>query len=113
MLRELHKGGYMVEEVKGRRRTEEIRVKLAPAIVEEFGALAESRGLVPATLAAVVLGEYLEAQRQKLQVQRMVAVDMGKRMSEFSFNEELLGKAIAEAMQNPELLKLFTEAPTA
>jgi hypothetical protein len=97
----------MAEVMEGRRRTVELRLKLAPTIAEEFGAVAESRGLVPATLAAVVLGEYLESQRQKLQVQRMVAVDMGKRMSEFSFNEELLGKAIAEAMQNPELLKLF------
>jgi hypothetical protein len=103
----------MAEVVDGRRRTVELRLKLAPAIAEEFASVAESRGLVPATLAAVVLGEYLEAQRQKLQVQRMVAVDMGKRMSEFSFNEELLGKAIAEAMSNPELLKLFADTPTA
>jgi hypothetical protein len=103
----------MADVVEGRRRTVELRLKLAPAIAGEFGVLAESRGLVPATLAAVVLGEYLEAQRQKLQVQRMVAVDMGKRMSEFSFNEELLGKAIAEAMSNPELLKLIADTPTA
>lgn len=103
----------MAEAVEGRRRTVELRLKLAPTIAEEFGVVAESRGLVPATLAAVVLGEYLEAQRQKLQVQRMVAVDMSKRMSDFSFNEELLGKAIAEAMQNPELLKLMMGSPTA
>jgi hypothetical protein len=103
----------MVEVVEGRRRTVELRLKLAPAIAEEFASVAESRGLVPATLAAVVVGEYLEAQRQKAQVQRMVAVDMSKRMTEFTFNEELLGKAIAEAMQNPELLKLMSDSPTA
>jgi hypothetical protein len=103
----------MAEVVEGRRRTVELRLKLAPTIAEEFGAVAESRGLVPATLAAVVLGEYLEAQRQKLQVQRMVAVDMGKRMSEFSFSEEVLGKAIAEAIQNPELLRLLADPTSA
>lgn len=99
----------MVEQSSDRRRTVEVRLKLSPALAEEFAALAESRGLLPATLGAVVVGEYVEANRQKAQIQRMVAVDMSKRLSDFSFNEEVLGRAIVEAMQQPELLKLFAQ----
>lgn len=96
-----------------RRRTVEVRLKLAPALAEEFASIAESRGLLPATLGAVVVGEYVEAQRQKAVLQRLTVEDMSRRMSEFSFNEELLGKAIAEAMQSPELFKLLAGPPTA
>jgi len=101
----------MAEVTEGRRRTVELRLKLAPSIAEEFGAVAASRGLVPATLAAVVLGEYLEAHRHKLQVQRMVAVDMSKRMSDAFSGPDAIGKAIASAMQDPELLAVLA-APT-
>lgn len=103
----------MVETVQDRKRSVEVRVKLAPGLADEFGAIAGGKGLLPATLAAVALGEYVEKYRQNAQLQRMVAVDMSKRMAESSLNEEVLGKAIADAMSNPDLLKFFTDAPPA
>lgn len=93
-----------------KRRTEEVRVKLAPSMAAEFGEIAAARGLLPATLAAVALGEYVEKYRQNAQLQRMVALDASKRMSEWSMDEETLGKAIAQAMGDPKLLEIFASA---
>ena len=93
-----------------KRRTEEVRVKLAPALASEFSEIAKARGLLPATLAAVALGEYVEKYRQNAQIARMVAVDASKRMSEWSMNEEALGKAIAQALSDPKLVEIFVGA---
>lgn len=102
----------MVEETT-RRRSEEIRVKLSPALAQEFAAIAEGKGLLPATLAAVALGEYCEKWRQQLQLRRMVAVDMSKRMSDFALDGDALGKAISQVLTNPELLELVSQQPSA
>lgn len=91
-----------------RRRSEEVRVKLSPALATEFAAIAEGRGLLPATLAAVALGEYVEQWRMKVRLQRMVAIDCSKRMADTMFNEEKIGEAIAAALNNPELVGLIT-----
>lgn len=90
-----------------RRRSEEVRVKLSPALATEFAAIAEGRGLLPATLAAVALGEYVEQWRMEVQLQRMVALDGSKRMADTMFNEEKIGEAIAAALNNPELVGLI------
>lgn len=97
-----------------RRRSEEVRVKLAPAVAERLAAIAERRGLLLATLAAVALGEYVEKQDQQAQLSRMVALDSSKRMSEMAADGGALEKAIAEAMTNPALIALLgMEAPEA
>ena len=64
------------------RRTEELRVKLAPALSAEFSAIAQGRGVLPATLAALALGEYVEKHRRDQQLVRLVALDTSKRMSD-------------------------------
>lgn len=64
------------------RRTEELRVKLAPALSSEFAAIAQGRGVLPATLAALALGEYVEKHRRDQQLVRLVALDTSKRMSD-------------------------------
>lgn len=92
-----------------RRRSEEIRVKLAPELANEFAVIAQGKGLLPATLAAVALGEYCEKYRQQLQLQRMVAVDTSKRMVDFALDGGAIGKAIAQVMGNPELLALLQQ----
>ena len=92
------------------RRTEELRVKLAPSLSAEFSAIAQGRGVLPATLAALALGEYVEKYRQNLQVSRMVAIDMSKRMSELALSEEAIGKAMAQALAIPELVGILTQS---
>lgn len=89
------------------RRSEEIRVKLSPDLAAEFSTIAGGRGLLPATLAAVALGEYVERYRREASVQRMVALDMSKRMSELSMSEEGIAKAIASALGNPEVVSII------
>ena len=64
------------------RRTEELRVKLAPSLAAEFSAIAQGRGVLPATLAALALGEYVEKHRRDQQLARLVALDTSKRMSD-------------------------------
>lgn len=80
------------------RRTEELRVKLAPALSAEFSAIAQGRGVLPATLAALALGEYVEKHRRGQQLARLVALDTSKRMSDAmasgvfeAFMEKMLG----------------------
>lgn len=82
-----------------RRRSVEVRVKLSPALAEEFGAIAAGRGLLPATLAAAAIGEYVEKYRQSLQTNRMVALEMARRMA--VIDEEKIGQAIALAISDP------------
>lgn len=96
-----------------RRRSEEVRVKLSPALATEFASIAEGRGLLPATLAAVALGEYVEQWRLKVQLQRMVALDTSKRLAEVMGDEEKIGKAVAIALGDPQLMGMLSQQPEA
>lgn len=93
-----------------RRRSEEVRVKLSPALSAEFSAIAEGRGLLPATLAAVALGEYVEQWRLKVQLQRMVALDTSKRLADVMGDEEKIGKAVAFALGDPQVLEMLSQS---
>jgi len=48
--------GTVAELDQSRRRSVEVRVKLSQGLSDEFSAIAEARGLLPATLAAAALG---------------------------------------------------------
>lgn len=102
----------MVEDTT-RRRSEEVRVKLAPALAAEFAAIAAGKGLLPATLAAVALGEYCERHRQQIHLQRMVAVDTSKRMADMVLDGDALGKAMTQIFSNPELMAVLNQQPQA
>ncbi len=93
---------------QGRRRSVEVRVKLSPALADEFSSIAEGRGLLPATLAAVALGEYVEKHRQNVTIARMVAMDLSKRASAAFADPDALGKAIAVAMSDPQVVANLT-----
>jgi len=79
------------------RRTEELRVKLAPSLAAEFSAIAQGRGVLPATLAALALGEYVEKYRRDQQIVRLVAMDSSKRMHD----------ALASGQFDQSMAKLF------
>lgn len=100
----------MVESVSDRRRSVEVRVKLSPALSERFNSIAERRGLPPATLAAVALGEYVEAQEQKAQLQRMTAIDVSKRSVEMLSNGDVLAGAIKSLASDPAMLALLSSS---
>lgn len=96
----------------GRRRSVEVRVKLSPALADAFSSIAEARGLLPATLAACALGEYVERYEQQASIARMVALDTSKRMADVFTDEEKLGKLISSAMAHPEVVKLLSSKVT-
>lgn len=99
--------GTVAELDQGRRRSVEVRVKLAPALADEFSLIAEGRGLLPATLAAVALGEYVEKHRQNVAMARMMAVDLSKRTAGVLADPETLGKAMASMMSQPGMIEAF------
>lgn len=100
--------GNVAELDQGRRRSVEVRVKLSPALADDFYSIAEGRGLLPATLAAVALGEYVERYRQQATISRMVALDASKRMTESMSDPEAMGKAMAAALANPGVVAAFS-----
>lgn len=49
-------------------RSVEVRLKLSPEIHSDLSALATRRGLLPASLAAVIVGEYLDKYMEQKQL---------------------------------------------
>ena len=86
------------------RRTEELRVKLAPALSAEFSAIAQGRGVLPATLAALALGEYVERYRRDRHLVQLVALDTSKRMSA-SFTSGQFAESMAKVFGDPSMLQ--------
>ena len=82
-------------EGSGRKRTVEIRVKLSPGIAESFAAIAEVRGILPATLAAVVIGEYIEKKVENTVLQNKVAMH-GASLMASSFTPEKISALLTE-----------------
>lgn len=101
--------GTVAELDQSRRRSVEVRVKLSPALSDEFSAIAEGRGLLPATLAAAALGEYVERHRQQASITRMVALDTSKRMADLLTDGDKLGKVIAAAFTDPSVVAMLQD----
>ncbi len=101
--------GTVAELDQSRRRSVEVRVKLSQALSDEFVAIAEGRGLLPATLAAAALGEYVERHRQQALISRMVALDASKRMSDLLTDGDKLGKVIAAALAEPSVVAMLQD----
>lgn len=97
-----------MEHVIGRRaRVAEVRVKLQPELLQQFDQIAQRRGVPAATLAALVIGEYVEKQGEAASLQRLVALDTSKRISD-KFSEEDLLKGFSA--MDPEVLRTMFSA---
>ena len=96
-----HKGLYRGKSVA--RRTEELRVKLAPALSAEFSAIAQGRGY-SRPLAALALGEYVERYRRDRHLVQLVALDTSKRMSA-SFASGQFAESMAKVFGDPAMLQ--------
>lgn len=88
---------------RSKTRTAEVRVKLSPEISDSLAAIAAARGLLPATLAAVALGEYVEKTREMAKLNAMVVLDVSKRMSA-SLTDERMEK-LFQSVLTPECLR--------
>jgi len=95
------------EEVQ-RRRTVEVRVKLSPAMAEEFGSIAADRGALPATLAAIAIGEYVEKVRQNRKLTQMVALDASKRIAD-AFTPERMVELQKALLSDPEVVAVMAQ----
>ena len=92
-----------MENVSGRRaRIAEVRVKLQPELLQQFDVVAQRRGVPAATLAALVIGEFVEKQGENTKIQHMVALDMSKRLSA-GLDESKLMAAFADI--DPAIIK--------
>lgn len=89
----------------GRRRTSEVRVKLAPELAERFAAIAQGRGLLPATLAASALGEFVERYESNIKVNHMVALEMARKLSATYADEAVMARLMASMFSDPGLLR--------
>jgi len=101
--------GTIAELDQSRRRSVEVRVKLSQGLSDEFSAIAEGRGLLPTTLAAAALGEYVERHRQQASISRMVALDTSKRMANTFSDPDKLTKLVTAALAEPSVAALLTD----
>ena len=85
------------------RRTEELRIKLAPSLSVEFSAIAQGRGVLPATLAALALGEYVEKYRRDQQLIKLVAIDSSKRIHD-AFASGQFAESMTKVLGDPAIL---------
>ncbi len=79
------------------RRTDSIRVRLAPDMMERFENLASSYGMPPATLCAFAVARFVQQEETNAQLTRMAVLDAsrksGERLDEV-FSEDNLDKIL-------------------
>lgn len=63
-------------------RNAEVRVKLEPSVADRLNDAARAKGMLPATLAAFVVGDYLEKRDKEARLQELIARDTAGRMLE-------------------------------
>jgi hypothetical protein len=97
----LNEGKAMAEVEDTRRRTAEVRVKLSPAMAERFSSIAEGRGVLPATLAALAIGEYVEKYDQQVRMGQMVALDASKRFADAFTAGDGFSKLLSTLINDP------------
>lgn len=69
-----------IERENTRRRVAEVRVKLQPEMAARLDEIAKRRGVPSATLAALVIGEYVERYDQHQRYQQMAVVESARLM---------------------------------
>lgn len=64
---------------KSNNRTESIRLRLSPEMMERFERQADRIGLTPSTLAAFVIGRWVKEEEDKTKVQTLAVMDIARR----------------------------------
>ena len=62
------------------RRTDNVRVKLAPDMMERLERMAGNYGMPTATLCAFAIAEWVTGKENNLAMSRMAVMDMGRKM---------------------------------
>lgn len=90
------------------RRTDSIRVKLAPNMLERVEALAGNFGMPTATLCAFAVASWVRQQEQSASLARMAVMDTSKRIGDsMDFSDEkmekIFGPLLAEVVKQQML----------
>lgn len=101
----------MEQVINRRNRVAEVRVKLQPELLQQFDAVAQGRGVPASTLAALVIGEFVEKHAENKLVQRLVALDMTKRLAT-QFDESAIAASFA-GLDPAVMDRLFASIATA
>lgn len=83
------------------RRTDSVRVKLAPTIVERLEKRAEVMGMPVATVCAVAVAEWLEQKEQSKAVARMTSLELSRQLG------GVMGDMMKQLGEDPELLAVI------
>lgn len=101
------------------RRTDSIRVRLSPEMMERFENLAKRYGMPPATLCAFAVARFVQQEENNMQLTRMAVMDASRRAGDqFDLDDDKLEKLfgpmvaeIAKAAAAQQLLPLDRGEP--
>jgi len=89
------------------RRTDNVRVKLAPDMMERLERMAGNYGMPTATLCAFAIAEWVNGKENNLAMSRMAVMDMGRKMG------GQVGEMIAQLAEGPEFDHIVSQASVA
>lgn len=90
--------------IQENKRTDSIRVRLSPDMMERFEVLAKRYGMPPATLCAFAVAQFVQTEENKLSMTRMAVMDASRRAGEqFDMSDEqverMLGPMLTEMVK--------------
>lgn len=89
------------------RRTDNVRVKLAPDMMERLERMASNYGMPTATLCAFAIAEWLAGKENNLALSRMAVMDMGRKMGGH------VAEMITQIVEGPEFDQLVSQSSVA
>jgi predicted DNA-binding protein len=86
--------------VQENRRTDSMRVRLSPEMMERFEALAVRYGMPPATLCAFAIARFVQSEENSLSMSRMAVMEAARRSSDaMNLSPDQLEKVLTPALQ--------------
>ena len=85
------------------RRTDSIRVRLSPDMMERFENLASRYGMPPATLCAFAVARFVQTEETNAQLTRMAVLDASRKSADnvnAVFSEENIEKALGPVFKS-------------
>lgn len=89
------------------RRTDNVRVKLAPDLMERMERMAGNYGMPTATLCAFAIAEWLNGKENSLAMSRLAVLDMGRKMG------GQVSEMLEQMVQGPEFDQMVSQASVA
>lgn len=71
----------MTTEGKKGNRSESIRVRLAPDLMERFEGLSTRYGMTPSTMVAFIVGQWVKTQEDQARMSQIALMDIARKMS--------------------------------